>query len=124
MAFRFEGLEIWQLAREYATAVYGITARFPKHERHSLANQLNRTANSVALNIAEGSGQDTDAQFSRYLGIANGSVCEVVGGLFLALDRSYINKATHARLYEESDKLICKITSFRKTLRQAIRDQR
>lgn len=117
MAFRFEGLEIWQLAREYATAVHEVTTHFPKHERYALASQLNRAVNSIALNIAEGSGHDTDAQFNRYLGIANGSVCEVVSGLFLAMDRSYINKATHARLYEHGDKLIRKITNFRKTLR-------
>ncbi|HEY68604.1 MAG: hypothetical protein DRI79_04345 [Chloroflexi bacterium] len=117
MAFRFEGLEIWHLAREYATHIYAITARFPRHERFALADQLNRAANSVVLNIAEGSGQDTTAQFNRYLGIATGSVCEVVSGLFLALDRGYIDKATHARLYDEGDRLIRKITNFRKTLR-------
>lgn len=117
MAFRFEGLEIWHLAREYAAHIYEITARFPKHERYALADQLNRAANSVVLNIAEGSGQDTNVQFNRYLGIANGSVCEVVSGLFLALDRGYIDKDTHARLYDEGDRLIRKITNFRKTSR-------
>ncbi len=117
MAFRFEGLEIWRLAREYTTHIYGITYRFPKHERYALADQLNRAANSVALNIAEGSGQDTSAQFNRYLGIAAGSVCEVVSALFLALDRGYIDEVTHTRLYDKGDRLIRKITNFRKALR-------
>lgn len=117
MAFRFEGLDIWRLAREYSESIYAVTSRFPAHERHGLADQLNRAANSVALNIAEGSGQDTKAQFGRYLGIANGSICEVAGGLFLALDRGYFDPDTHGRLYEESDRLIRKITSFRRTLR-------
>ena len=117
MAFRFEGLEIWRLAREYTTHIYEITSRFPKHERYALADQLNRAANSVALNIAEGSGQDTSAQFNRYLGIAAGSVCEVVSALFLALDRGYIDEVTHTRLYDKGDRLIRKITNFRKALR-------
>jgi len=112
-----ETLEIWHMAREYATHVYAVTARFPNHERYALADQLNRAANSVVLNISEGSGQDTDAQFNRYLGIANGSVCEVIGGLFLALDRNYIDRTTQARLYDEGDHLIRKITNFRKTLK-------
>ncbi len=119
MAFRFERLEIWHLAREYVTAVYATTARFPRSERFALADQLNRAANSVALNIAEGSGQDTDAQFGRYLGIAMGSVCEVVSGLFLARDRGYIDDTTHADLYEKGDHLIRAIVNFRKTLRGA-----
>ncbi len=117
MAFRFESLEIWHLAREYTALIYGVTARFPQYERFALADQLNRAANSVVLNIAEGSGQDTCAQFGRYLGIATGSVCEVVSGLFLALDRAYIDTATHAELYEKGDHLIRAIASFRKTLR-------
>ena len=117
MAFRMEGLEIWRLAREYAGHIYEVTARFPAHEKYALADQLNRAANSVTLNISEGSGQDTNAQFNRYLGIASGSVCEVIGGLFLALDRGYIDEDTRARLYDEGDRLIRKITNFRKTLR-------
>ncbi len=117
MPFRFETLEIWHLAREYATHIYAITARFPVHERYALADQLNRAANSVVLNIAEGAGQDTPTQFNRFLGFASASVCEVVSGLFLALDRKYIDEAIHAQLYEEGDRLIRSITNFRKTLR-------
>lgn len=117
MAFRFESLEIWHLAREYTASIYVTTARFPRHERYALADQLNRAANSVVLNIAEGCGQDTRAQFARYLGIAMGSVCEVIAGLFLALDRSYLDRATHVALYDQGDHLIRAITNFRKTLR-------
>ena len=117
MAFRFEGLEIWQLARAYAGEVYDVTARFPGAEKYGLASQINRAANSVALDIAEGSGRGTNRDFDRFLGIAVASVFEVVSGLFLALDRGYIDKATHRRLYEESDKLGRKINSFRCTLR-------
>jgi len=117
MPFRFEHLEIWRLAREYVTHVHEVTAGFPVYERYALADQLNRAANSVALNIAEGAGQDTPNQFNRFLGFAVASVCEVVSGLFLALDRRYIDKETHARLYDEGDRLIRSITNFRKTLR-------
>lgn len=123
MAFRFEGLQIWYLAREYATLIYAMTASFPRYERFALADQLNRAVNSVALNIAEGSGQDSDALFNRYLGIATGSVCEVVGGLFLAHDRAYIDDATHADLLDKGDHLIRAIANFRKTLLNSKRQQ-
>jgi hypothetical protein len=29
MTFRFETLEIWQMAKEYATRVYAVTSKFP-----------------------------------------------------------------------------------------------
>lgn len=71
----------------------------------------------MALNIAEGAGQSTDRQFDLYLGIAVGSVFEVVGGLFLAQDRDYIDKPVREQLYEQGDKVARKINAFRKTLR-------
>ncbi|MFN3762053.1 MAG: four helix bundle protein [Anaerolineae bacterium] len=48
MPFRFEGLEIWTMARNFVAHIYEVTARFPNDERYALADQLNRAANSVA----------------------------------------------------------------------------
>lgn len=39
MAFRFETLEIWQMAKEYAMKVYAVTAKFPRHEDYGLKSQ-------------------------------------------------------------------------------------
>lgn len=117
MPFRFEGLEIWHLARAYIDLIYEVTARFPQSERFGLTSHMNRAAHSVALNIAEGSGLDTNRQFNHRLGTAIGEICEVVSGSFQALDRGYLDREIHARVYEEGDKLARKINSFRRTLR-------
>ena len=45
MGFRFETLEIWQLANSYASKIYRLTAKFPKHEDYGLRSQLNRAVN-------------------------------------------------------------------------------
>jgi four helix bundle protein len=116
MAFRFESLEIWHRARAYATSIYEVTTRFPRHEEYGLKSQLNRAVNSISLNIAEGAGRGTNRAFDAHLDIAMGSVFEVVSGLFLALDRGYIDEVTHRRLYEEGETLAKSINAFRKTL--------
>ncbi len=116
MAFRFEGLEIWQLARAFADRVCTVTAQFPRKEDWALTSQMNRAAYSVVLNIAEGAGRDTPAEFNHFLGISVGSVFEVVAGLHLARDRCYIDEPTLAGLYEDADKLARKINAFRNTL--------
>jgi len=67
--------------------------------------------------LAEGAGQSTNRQFDHYLGIAVGSAFEVVGGLFLAEDRGYIDEVTRQRLYKEGDKVARKFNAFRRTLR-------
>ena len=55
--FKFEKLEVWQFAVEFADQVYAVTARFPEAERFGLTNQMRRASVSVSCNIAEGSGR-------------------------------------------------------------------
>jgi len=117
MPFRFEGLEIWHLARAFIDLIYEVTARFPRSELYGLTSQMNCAAHSVALNIAEGSGLGTNRQFDHRLGIAMGEIFEVVSGSFQALDRNYVDQDIHARVYEQGDKLARRINSFRHTLR-------
>jgi len=116
MAFRFETLEIWQLARDYATKVYAVTAKFPRHEDYGLKSQLNRAANSISLNIAEGSAKNSNKAFDYHLGIALGSTFEVAAGLFLSRDRAYLCESEHTSLYEDGQRLAKSINAFRSTL--------
>jgi four helix bundle protein len=75
-----------------------------------------RAANSISLNIAEGSGRDTPTDFNRFLGMAIGSTFEVASGLSLARDRTYIDEQTRKTLYDQAEHLARAINSFRKTL--------
>jgi four helix bundle protein len=116
MAFRFETLEVWQMAKGYATGVYAITAKFPRHEDYGLKSQLNRAVNSIVLNIAEGTAKNSNKAFDYHLEIALGSTFEVVAGVFLAKDRAYITEAEHSTLYEDGQRLAKSINAFRNTL--------
>ena len=55
MAFRFEDLRVWQSALKLCNEIDIVTEAFPKKELYSLASQIKRAADSVVLNIAEGS---------------------------------------------------------------------
>ena len=117
LPFRFENLDIWRMARAYATKVYAVTARFPRHEDYGLRSQMNRAVNSISLNIAEGAGKHSNRVFKYYLEIAIGSVFEVVGGSFLALDRSYLTQSEHQELYKDGEQIAKSINAFKNTLR-------
>ena len=71
MAFRFEELKIWQKAVELSNEVDLLAKTFPADERFSLASQIKKAADSVVLNIAEGSTGQTKPEFKRFLGIAH-----------------------------------------------------
>ncbi|MBS1935281.1 MAG: four helix bundle protein, partial [Bacteroidetes bacterium] len=55
MSFKFERLIVWQKAVELSDIVNQLTKNFPKDELFVLTSQIKRAADSVSLNIAEGS---------------------------------------------------------------------
>ena len=116
MAFRFEGLQIWHAARAYATEVYALTAKFPRHEDYGLRSQMDRAVNSISMNIAEGSAK-SKKNFAYYLETSVGSTFEVVGSSFLAMDRGYISEDEQRRLYQDGEQLAKRINPFRNTLK-------
>ena len=79
----YHQLEIWNRARAYAVAVYQFVASLPDQEKYNLASQLRRAATSAPLNIAEGCGAASNAEFGRFLGFAYRSLKEAVTALEL-----------------------------------------
>lgn len=62
---------------DFAVRIYEFTAQLPPDERYNLVSQLRRAATSVPLNVAEGCGCVSTAEFSRFLGYAYRSLKEV-----------------------------------------------
>jgi len=116
MAFRFESLEIFHAALDFAARVYEKTKKFPSEEKFDLTSQTRRAVNSIALNIAEGSGRGTKKDFSHFLDIAVGSTFEVVTCFFLAKKHGYISEPDLENTKTEGETLSRKIHSFKNTL--------
>ena len=112
-------LEVFRLADELAVAVYRETREMPRSERVGLTSQMRRAAVSVPTNIVEGCGRQTEAEFSRFLHIAFGSVREV-GYLvdlserlgFLSRDSAACMKETQGRTAAALAAFIQRRTSF------------
>src|SRR5688500_10466022 len=116
MAFKFEKLVIWSRALEISDQIHLMTRTFPKEELFILTSQIKRAADSISLNIAEGStGQSTSEQL-RFIRYAQRSALEVVNGLFLARSRSYINDTTFKEKYQHMEKVIVMIQAFKRAL--------
>lgn len=65
MPFKFEKLKIWQKSLDLTSLVHEVSLKFPKDELYILTSQIKRAADSVALNIAEGSTGQSNAEFNR-----------------------------------------------------------
>lgn len=75
--FKFEDLLVYKKAMQFGEIINDQVKKFPKEERFELTSQFKRSSDSIALNIAEGSG-GTDKQFYNYLGNAWHSAHECV----------------------------------------------
>ncbi len=117
MPFKFEKLEIWKLAIDLADDVHNLTRNFPKEEMFSLTSQMKRAADSISLNIAEGSTGQSDPEQLKFLGYSQRSGLEVVNCLYLALRRNYITQQQFDKFYSELEILIIKIQAFKKSIK-------
>ena len=80
----FRSLKVWQLGMEIVEEVYRLSRQFPKYETYGLCSQIQCAAVSIPSNIAEGHARGSSKEFSRFLGIAQGSLAELETQLLLA----------------------------------------
>ena len=117
MTFKFEKLEVWQLSLEYIHMIYRLAEKLPASEKYNLISQIRRAATSVALNIAEGSTGQSDAEQHRFLRLSLRSLIETIACLRIIEQRQYLQDK---KLLEEADSnaqlLARKIHAFRKAI--------
>ena len=117
MPFKFEKLEVWQLALDYIDLVYDIAGQLPRSEEYNLKSQIVRAATSVALNIAEGSTGQTDAEQARFLGLAIRSLIESIACQHIINRRKLLHDASPLReAYRQAETLVAKLHTLRRTI--------
>lgn len=116
MPFKFEKLEVWKESVELSSLVHTVSKKFPKEELYVLTSQIRRAADSVSLNIAEGSTGQSNPEFKKFLAYAIRSGVEVVGCIYLAKKREIISGEDFKLIYESTDNLVKRIQSLRKSI--------
>ncbi len=115
--FNFEDLKVYEKALEFISEVYRLTESFPKEEKYRLSAQFIRASTSIALNIAQGAG-DTNAQFNRYLQIAQDSIKECVVCSTIARRQKFINISDDNSLRLSLSQMAKMITNLQKYLKK------
>ena len=117
MPFKFEKLEVWQLAVDYIDLIYEIAGQLPRSEEYNLKSQMIRAATSVALNIAEGSTGQTNAEQARFLGLAIRSLLETVACQHIISRRKFLKDVAPLRqAYSHAETLVTKLHTMRKAI--------
>ena len=115
----FKELLIWKKAFDIGLDVLHATKAFPKTEQFGLISQLNRSAVSIASNIAEGAGRGTNKDFSHFLNIAIGSSYELETQLMFAKELDYISQDNFDKIFDNIDHLQKMLRKFKTTLQPA-----
>jgi len=97
----FRDLKVWEKSHELTLEVYKLSKELPASEIYGLTNQVRRASSSIAANIAEGCGRNSDADFARFLHIAMGSASELEYHLLLAKDLGMLSQSSYANVEEK-----------------------
>jgi len=115
--FRFQDLEIWQLAIEIADELFDLAYELEKKKLYRFAEQLRAAGMSMSNNIAEGSGSSSNKEFKQFLNVARRSTFESANILILLYRRKLIANESLERLLDKLDHLCRKITNFQDSLK-------
>ena len=117
MPYKFEQLDVWRLSLDYLDLIYELAEYLPRNEEYNLKSQITRAATSIALNIAEGSQGQSDAEQARFLGMSIRSLIETVACQHIIRRRKYFqDESLLNKAYENSQMLARKLQSFRKSI--------
>ncbi len=117
MSFKFEKLLVWQKALNLSYSIDLLTKSFPKEELFILTAQIKRAADSVALNIAEGSTSQSNPEQLRFLSYALRSNIEVVACLHLAHKRNLIEENKLNEFSKQCEEILVMLNALKKSLK-------
>jgi len=116
--FRFEDMEIWQLAIKIGNRLLDIADDLETRKLYRFADQMRGSALSMSNNISEGAGSDSSREFIQFLNIAKRSCFENANMIIVFHMRGLVGSDVRSELLENLDEECRKIQNFKKSLRE------
>ena len=116
--FRFQSMEIWRRAADMSMPLFDLAEALDNRKYYRFAEQLRAATLSITNNIAEGSGSDSDDDFSNFLKFARRSVFEVANMLMLFARKGYLGRSEVDSLLPELQEQSKMLIAFRRTLKR------
>jgi four helix bundle protein len=108
----FEDLEVWKRACSLAVCVYELLR---KCTDYGLRNQMQRSAVSIASNIAEGS-ERSGKDFAKFLTIARGSAAELRTQIYIAAKIGVIDIDAMTQVVKETKEISRMLTGLARSV--------
>ncbi len=101
----YKNLEIWQKSIALAVDIYSLLKVFPKSENFNTIDQIRRCSISIASNIAEGAGRNSDKEFIHFLSISNGSSTELESLIIISNKLNFISDDLKEKFVEKINEI-------------------
>ncbi|MBE0684608.1 MAG: four helix bundle protein [Anaerolineaceae bacterium] len=114
----YKNLIVWQKGIDFAIDVIDLVDHMETDRKHyRLIEQLEASATSVPMNIAEGKGRFTDKDYGHYLVIARGSLYETMTLLEIFMRKNWISIDQFNAIEKQSIEISKMLTSIHYNLR-------
>ena len=115
--FRFLEWKVYKDSKDVFSLVLKLISKLPKENRHDIGSQILRSTLSISLNIAEGSGKNSDRDMNRFFNIALGSIHETVAAADVLKDNKMITYGGFKDLYDKLHEIMNQLGGFKKKLK-------
>lgn len=89
----YKDLSVWQKSMDFTNTVISVIESLDTHRKHfRLFEQLEASATSVPMNIAEGKGRISKKEFIHFLHVSRGSLYETMTLLEIFCMRGWLNE--------------------------------
>jgi len=116
--FRFLKWKVYKDSQNLFRLILKIVKNLPKEYRFELGGQLIRSALSVILNIAEGSGKTSDKELMRFLDISLGSLYEVLASTDVLKNNKLLDKEEFDLVYNKASDISSQLGGFKQKIRK------
>jgi len=115
--FRFLEWQVYKESKVLFTFIHDLVKKLPKEYRFELGSQILRSASSVVLNIAEGSGKESEKELNRFIEMSLGSLYETLANLDILHTENFISREEFVRGQEKITSICKQLGGFKKKLR-------
>ena len=118
--FRFLKWEVYKDAKDLFGLILKIVKKLPREFRFELGSQLIRSAFSIILNIAEGSGKTSDRELNRFIDISLGSVNELLASTDVLKDNKFITDSEFNEILNKLTSISSQLGGFKKQIKKSL----
>lgn len=113
----YKDLLVWQKSLEFANKVINLTEKLQTSRSHfRLIEQIEASATSVPMNIAEGKGRISPKEYKHFLIIARGSLFETMTLVEIFKLRKWITEEDYNSLISDAIQITKMINSLNKKI--------